>query len=398
MIKRLLVTISILMVAVWLGLKLQGDPGYVLISAQGWRFEMPLWFAILSVLALLILSHLSGAIVRRVRSIKQRWRTRHKVWHQKRNEKQALQGFIALAEGNWLLAERALARTACRLKQPFVHYMGAARAALAQQAPERAHDYLAQAQTKTPGSELAVTLSQAQLLVSQQQYDEALVILKDVLERYPSQVQALSLVQEVYIALQKWQALAGILGELKRHGVIRDQQHYVKLEQQCYEALLSKAATKDLTALHRVWNGLVKTQQRNPMLVKAYVQGLLQHHADEEAEVLLRYSLKRHWHQDLIALYGQLNVDNPEKLLLQTEKWLQRDSDNARLYWCAGRLAIRCKQITKAQSYLLQCRARHPSPSCDFYLAQSYECLGQHKEAQLYYRQAAETLLKLCEY
>ena len=393
MIKRILLIIAILIVAVWLGLKLQGDPGYVLISMQGWRFEMPLWFALLSVLAMLIVTHVTGAVWRRIRSIKHRWHVWQLTRKQTHNEQQALRGFIALSEGNWVVAERALARAASKVMHPFIHYIGAARAALAQHALDRANDYLAKAENKTPGSSLAVKLSQAQLLLSQQQYEAALGVTKELEQQYPQQVQVLGLLKTIYVATNNWQALAALLPELRRQRIVRDPGQLQQLENQCYEHLITQAKKADLAAVHRVWFSLLTSQQRNSVLLRAYIKALLFFKADEQAEELLRRSLKREWDDDLVALYGKLNTQDPEKNYHHVEKWLRQHPQNAVLLLCAAQLAIKCDKVTQAKGYLEQCRAIKPTPHCDFYLAQCYERLGQHKEAQLYYRQAVEKLL-----
>ena len=79
---RILFIVLILFLAVFLGLQLNHDPGYVLIAVNQWTIETTLWFAVFMLLAgfafahglLLLLAHLG-----QVPTNYHTWKTRHKT-------------------------------------------------------------------------------------------------------------------------------------------------------------------------------------------------------------------------------------------------------------------------------------------------------------------------------
>ena len=390
MIKRLLLIIIILSVAAWGVLKLQGDAGFIMISTLGWRFEMPLWFGIVSLASLLLVTHLTGALWRRIRCVKQQWRDWRSKRQQKNQEQQSLQGFLALAEGNWATAERALVRAAKH--SPFSHYLGAAHAAFAQHSPERAQDYLVAAKTHTPGSDLAVALSQAHLLVMQQQWPQARTLVENLRAEQPQHPQVIHLLKTIYLGQQDWSAFADLLPEIKRRHLIANPTELAEMEIKAYRAALQQAAQHDLEELQKTWFDLPSALQHESQLIHAYVSSLVHCQADEYAMETIERILKKQWDNTLVSYYSTLKTD-PEKLLQHAKKWLKTHAHNAALLLCLGRLAARCEQWQDALTYLQQARQGQPSALCDYYLGLTYQHLGQQQEAQLYYRQAAESFL-----
>ena len=52
---RFIFLVLILMVSVLVGLKIAEDPGYAIFAYKHWTMEMPLWFAVVSVILGLLL-------------------------------------------------------------------------------------------------------------------------------------------------------------------------------------------------------------------------------------------------------------------------------------------------------------------------------------------------------
>ena len=56
--QRLIIFLLLLIASVWLGLEIIWHPGYLLVVYQPWMVQMPLWFALLSVIIFLVLFYL----------------------------------------------------------------------------------------------------------------------------------------------------------------------------------------------------------------------------------------------------------------------------------------------------------------------------------------------------
>ncbi|HEV2523524.1 MAG TPA: heme biosynthesis HemY N-terminal domain-containing protein, partial [Gammaproteobacteria bacterium] len=108
--KRLVVYFLFLLLAVWGGLKIAADPGYLLISYQKNTIEMPVWFAAIGIVFAFFIFYFLLRVVSHISSLRARFR----AWNRQRRVRRAWQrthrGFIALAAGEWALAESDLTR------------------------------------------------------------------------------------------------------------------------------------------------------------------------------------------------------------------------------------------------------------------------------------------------
>lgn len=105
--KRLIISFTILFLAVWVGLYAHQDPGYVLI---GWGFhtlEMSLTLFMVLLLIFLVTAYGAVWMVRNFLGIRNRLRFWRSTRRGKRAQQISNQGLIELAQGNWAQAERA---------------------------------------------------------------------------------------------------------------------------------------------------------------------------------------------------------------------------------------------------------------------------------------------------
>ena len=143
--KMLFSTLLLLAAAVGFTMLAQRDPGYILLSYDGWSVESSLSLFILALGVTILVSYFVLRLLFGTLHIPGRlgyWR-RHR--RSLRARAATNRGLLALAEGNWPKAERFLSRFAGSSDTPLLNYLGAARAAQKQGADGRRDQYLSQA-------------------------------------------------------------------------------------------------------------------------------------------------------------------------------------------------------------------------------------------------------------
>ena len=163
--------ILILALTVIIGISLaQFFPGEVMILAGGWSIETSLLFLMAAVVGFYFLIHGTVWLWRMPARKAQRY-------FEQRAQAQLELGMLAMAEGDWKKAERALSRSASGARKPAVSYIAAAQAAQGDGAEQRRTEYLRQAETSTQAQH-SVAITRAQLLLREGKTEEAMEILR----------------------------------------------------------------------------------------------------------------------------------------------------------------------------------------------------------------------------
>lgn len=279
--KRLaLLLILLLAVAGFLGWAISQSAGYVLITYDQFRYESSfwvflaliasLWLVAVVVHWLLGLLQISGALVNP-------WSRRHR---ERRVEKASRSGLRELAEGQWAPALNHLQLAAEKDRQPLVHYLGAARAANELGEYAQSDELLQKAREREPEAALAIGLTQAQLQIARGQYVEARASLSELQNDHPRHPYVLTLLQQLYVQLEDWAALCRLLPELRKHRVLPAAK-LSELEVLAWTAAVEQAgqpselATEaSIEALNQRWQTVPSALRGEPLVVRAYVDGL----------------------------------------------------------------------------------------------------------------------------
>jgi len=350
--KALILIFIFLLVAVLLGIAIHADSGYVLVVYQHWSIETTLWFALFSILLLYVVVYVVGRIIGGTWRLSGRFRRWSSKRHQLKAQQLTNQGLCQLAEGRWKQAETSLLKAAKNNDTALINYLAAARAAQYQDAFERRDLHLKHAAEHTKQAEVAIGLTQAQLQLQGNQYEQALATLRHLNQLAPHHVYILKLLQQVYIELNDWVHLQQCLPELKKRKILPSQQ-LTALEIQATIGLLHEATKSlDRQALTQVWQQVPHALKSNQRLVLAYSHCLLQAGFVDAAEQLLREGLKKQWHADWLDQYGKVAATDAKNQLKSAEGWLRAHADDAALLRCLGRLAVRNHLWEKAESYL----------------------------------------------
>ena len=334
---------------------LLGDPGYVLVNFRGHIFEM-------SVPVLVGIVILAGFAVWFIWFIVRAPRKLGEVAGRLRAGRagqKLTMGMIQIAEGNFARGEKLLARAASGSDTPLFNYLQAARAAHLQGKDERRDEWLKLAYEHTPEAANAVLLTQAELQLDREQYEQALATLRRLDDNSKDHSYAITLLGRLYYRLEDWPHLAEILPRIKKHGRI-NQETIDKWTVRVYAENLQRAASGD--AVTAEWKSMPKKLKGDLSLLNAYYRSLMRTKMHDTAEKDLAAALKLEWRGPLVRLFGLVEGPDPSKQLRRAEKWLGDHGDDPDLLLTAARLCLRNELWGKARSYLETVLALRPTP------------------------------------
>lgn len=382
--KYLLIALISLVVAVFLGQFVADDPGFVVIGygSKVLRTSFAV-FAVLLIIgitaAYVLLRFLWGIV-----TIKTKWLNWRGEYRKKRSQRALNNGLIALAEGDFNRAEQLLSRGADDEASPAIHYIGAAEAAQAQNAGERRDTYLSRAREAMPSAEVAIGIKRAEMQISDAQFEQARATLDYLADRHPDNAQVLSLQHRTYKEIGDARALVNLLPALRRHRVFEPEE-LSSLEREAATTLMEDAYAS-IEDLNAVWHALAKSTREEPAVIAQYAQRLGWLGMHVEAEKLLRKSLARNWHADLIYQYGNVHIENRDLQLERAEGWLPARTEDADLMLCIAKLAISAQSWDKARATLQNLIEQAPSPMAYQLLAGVFEQAGEADAANRAHR------------
>jgi len=173
---------------------LLGDPGYVAINFRGYLVEM----SVPVLITITVLLFVAVWLIRRVVQAPRRLGEAAGRYRAGRAGQKLTRGMIEVAEGNFAKGEKLLARAASTSDTPLFNYLQAARAAHLQGQDERRDEWLRLAYEHTPEAANAVLLTQAELQLDRQQYEQALATLRRLEENSRNHSHALALLGRLY--------------------------------------------------------------------------------------------------------------------------------------------------------------------------------------------------------
>ncbi|MBL1273186.1 MAG: heme biosynthesis protein HemY [Oceanospirillales bacterium] len=361
MIRLLLIVLFALLIGTGLSLGLQYDLGYIRISLGHYLIETNFWVGLALLIALVALIVLTIGMIRRMRQgggLVANWVSRSK---ERRARRRTTQGLLALAEGNWPRARKMLTSGAGNADTPLINYLAAAQAAFECGDHEAVDILLRKAYESTPGSDMAVGITQAQLQLAGNRQEQALATLVRLRKQSPHHPFVLKLLKNTYLRLEDWRELAKLLPELRKRSVLPENE-LGELERQVWHNLLERAAedcrrqqkenpNTSLEPLTRLWDELPGFLRRDEKTIGDYARLLANLGDEEQTETLLRKVLHNHWSDDLVNLYGRIEGRMPDEQLLAAEQWLKDRPNNAELLLALGRLSLRNELWGKAREY-----------------------------------------------
>lgn len=351
------------------------DPGYVLIGFGHWSLETSLTvFAVALVIGFFLLYNffrLLGVLIRMPAQISKRRRN----IKFNRSQEALIAGLFDAADGNWERAEKVLIKHATHSGAPLLHYLTAARAAQSRGALDKRDEYLQKAAEQSSDSSITVGLTQAELHMSEQQFEQALEALGKLHSINPGHARVLKMMHQAYQHLGDWEGLSKLLPSLQQHKVLMEAE--VKLlETETFSRLLKQAVAQgNQDAVKSCWESVPDHIKVIPGIANIYFAGMIAVGGGVEVEAAMMKQLSRHWDDTLLVLVS--NIDSPDtaKQLQSLEQWLAVSPGNAILLRALGKLALKAGQMEKAEQYLL--KSLHIEAS-----VATYQLLGELMFAQ----------------
>jgi HemY protein len=360
-----LIALALLLLAGALAPVFKSDPGQVLINFRDWTIET-------SVLVLVVAVLLAWLLVQIVLWL---WRlpaeTARRVREQ-RSLKQLEKGLLALTEGDWRTAERALERSTSAEGKNTARFLAAAQAADGQDATERREYYLEKADSGGAKKKFLVELTRARMLMANGARAEALPVLKDLHARRRRHPQVLELLARCHRELGAWDDLQALLPTLRKSDVLNDEELGELQVQIAMNKLRDCDAAEQLEA---AWGRLPRSMQREPAVVGIFAEQAGKLERADLAEPVLRSSLKKSWNPALVLRYGDPGANNAAQRLKQCEKWLQLHPEDPSLHLALGRLCAGQELWGKAREHLIRSLELEASST-------GYDALGQLLERQ----------------
>jgi HemY protein len=361
----LLLLLALLLVASALAPMFKSDPGHVLINFGAWTIETSVLVLATAVLLLWLAVHIAVWLWRMPLESARKMK-------EQRAFKQLEKGLLALTEGDWGAAEKALEKSASAQGRTTAHYLAAAQAADSQDAHERREYYLEQADSGGSKKRFLVELTRARMLLANGNRAAALPILQDLYRSRRKHPQVLELLSRCYRELGDWDAIQALLPALRKAGVLDDDQSQDLQEEVAVNKLRSVTTADELQA---VWKKLPRAVRSHLAIVDAFAVGAANLDRLELAEPVITACLKNEWNPALVLRYGDPAANDRLKRLKQCEKWLKQHPDDAGLHLALGRLCAGESLWGKAREHMVKSLELEPS-------SLGYDAFGQLLERQ----------------
>ena len=281
----ILIAVVLALLAAAIAPLFKADPGMVQIHFWGWTVETSVLILILGVLALWLLVWVA------IRIWKAPAETARRIREQ-RSMAQLEKGLLALTEGDWGTAEKALQKSASAHGRTTARYLAAAEAADGQDAGERAEYYLEQADTRNRKQRFLVDLTRARIMTQNGHYAEATEVLEQLHKRRRKHPQVLEMLARCYREQGAWESLLKLLPALQKNGVANEEE-VAELRHLAAIGELQRCREKD--SLEASWRALPKAMKGSHEVVRAYADQAVKIGSPELTEDVVRLSLKREW-------------------------------------------------------------------------------------------------------
>jgi HemY protein len=286
-----------------------------------------------------------------------------------RSQEALISGLVDSAEGNWEKAEKVLIKHASNSGAPLLHYLTAARAAQSRGAIEKRDEYLRKATEQAGETDIAVGLTQAELSLSSNQFDQALETLTKLQSIDSSHASVLKLLHKTYHRVGDWEGMRQLIPSLHQNKILLEAE--VKLlESETYSQLLKKASDKkDPIKIQQLWADIPEHIQSSQGMLVIYFAAMIEAKSGAQVEEEIARSLTQKWDETLLVIFGNVASKDYIKQLQTAEQWLSIYANHAILLRVLGKISMKCQQMEKAEQYLTKSVGIEPTVA-------AYQLLG----------------------
>lgn len=365
-------------------------PGYVLIGIGTWSLETSLVvFTVTMILGFFVLYMFFRSLGWFIR-LPARMNQRGRNVKFNRSQEALIAGLVDSAEGNWEKAEKVLIKHASHSGAPLIHYLTAARAAQSRGAFDKRDEYLKQAAAQAPGSDVAIGLTQAELHLSGNQFEQALETLTQLHSIDPGHASVLKLLHQAYQRVGDWEGVRKLIPSLNTNKVLMEAEIKL-LETETFSNLLRQAAAQsDAPACEALWSDIPDYIKNVPGVSAIYFAAMIGSGAGAKIEAELAKAVSKNWNETLLELFGCVESDDIFKQIEMAEQWLSIHSNSAVLLTILGKLCFKSGNNDNAQGYLLRSIALEPSVHAYQLLGDLSYLQGDKDKASECYKQGLE--------
>ena len=374
--------------AVGIGLLANSNEGYVLIVRPPYRLELSLNLLLVLVVLSFLLLHLSLSFINYTRRLPASIRAYKEQRRIERGHAALLESLHAIVEGRYAVAQKNAVRAFELGEDAELSALIAARASHKLKQRSQRDFYLTEAEQRVPDKAVARLLMQAELLLDDRQYNDALEVVRRLRKIEPEHPAAMRLELKLHIRLNNWQQALILLHQLEGDEVI-DHWQVTEMRQIAHRHLIERYAD-DLAALSMHWKQMPESDRLDSRLAYLAAINFIRLEAHAQALEIIETSLARQWDSDLTELLGECHTDNPQRLLQQAERWLLLHEGDAKLLLTLGNICSRLQLWGKAESYLEASLSVRPSVRAHLALAKAMENRGDQAKALHHYRQSAQ--------
>jgi len=366
------------------------NPGYVLIGIGYWSLETSLIvFAVSLIMGFFVfyiffrflgwLLRLPGQIKNRGKSIKFN-----------RSQEALIAGLVDSAEGNWEKAEKVLIKHASHSGAPLIHYLTAARAAQSRGAYDKRDEYLKKAADQAPGSDVAIGLTQAELHLSEKQFEQALQTLTRLQSIDPTHASVLKLLHQAYQQAGDWEGIRKLIPSLNNNKVLMEAEIKL-LETEAFSKLLKQAAERgSADEIDSLWSEIPDYIRNMKGVSAIYFAAMIDAGAGTKVEGGLSRALSTTWDQTLVVLFGNVQSIDVARQLETAEQWLPMHPRDAVFLTVLGKLSMKCGDNQKATTYLTKSISIEPSVPAYQLFGDLLSAQGDKDRASECYKQGLE--------
>lgn len=367
--------------AVALALAMRFNTGYVLVVSPPYRAELSLNLFIFGVVAAIGVAYLLLRFVLGALELPARVRE-YRARRQRDNLRSALLDALrAFFEGRYGRAEKAAAAVIESGDMPALGAVLAARAAHALRRYDQRDEYLARASERAPGDVAMRVIAEAELLLEQRRFQEALTALRALPEKHTAGLRLELRAQQL---AKNWEQTLPLIEQLRKRHVFDAKQ---AAQLRCYALIeIIKRRALDRHALDEYWQKIPADEKRDPKVAAAAAKCFAELGAGEQACQIIEAAIEHEWDSELAGLYAECGGVALVRRIERAEKWLKTNPRDSILLLTLGRLCAQQELWGKAQSYLDASLALEPTWTAHLALAELHDGLGHADTARRHSR------------
>jgi HemY protein len=375
-------------IAVAIALLAKDSSGYVVIVSSPYRIELSLNLLVFLILGGYLAFYALARFLTTLVAIPARVRA-YRAERQNSRLRQSLnEALIAFFQGRYASAEKSAAAALTGDETKGVAAIIAARSAHELGRFNEREQFLDQAKGGAEALDQARLTTLADLLVSQERYQEALAVLNDLSARDARNLRLLRLKLQAEQALRNHDEVLTTLAALTKLGGLGPAEASA-IRRAAHLGNLAKNS-QDTAALSASWKQIPAEMRIDPIVAATAARYYLALGAPADAQAIIEQALEREWNSSLVALYGETGGADAVPQIERAEKWLRVHARDPALLLALGKLCMRQELWGKAQSYIEASLALEPTHDGHMTLAALMERIGRPQEADKHFRRSAE--------